>query len=298
MATPLSIIGGFLGSGKTTLLNRLLVDNEGVRFGVLVNDFGDLAIDEELIASHKGDTIALSNGCVCCSISSDLMQSLVQLVALAPDHIVIEASGVSDPGRLRDLAHLDRALDPGMVVVLVDAAQIIEQSNDPFLSDTVERQLSSADTLILNKCDLVSDLEPVRSFLASRVGHATKIETSYGDIPSAALLTGTTNTSGKVKTDFDLAHDSFFRSFTLNGPARLTQEKFERNCRTLPESLLRMKGFLKFEGESRFCEVQWSSRRLDIKASCSNQVIDRLVVVGTTDLPEPPKIADVLGLSY
>ena len=100
---PLTVIGGFLGAGKTTLLNRLLAGGTGRRFAVLVNDFGALDIDGRLVAEHGGDTIALANGCVCCTIGDSLIDDPVR-IAETPDrfdHIVVEASGVADPGTHR-----------------------------------------------------------------------------------------------------------------------------------------------------------------------------------------------------
>ena len=102
---PLTVIGGFLGAGKTTLLNRWLREANGQRLAVLVNDFGALNIDAELIAANTGETIALSNGCVCCQIGDDLSGALIRVLESADrfDAVVIEASGVSDPWRIAQL---------------------------------------------------------------------------------------------------------------------------------------------------------------------------------------------------
>src|ERR1700748_2298313 len=101
---PFTVIGGFLGAGKTTLLNRLLAGETGRRFAVLVNDFGALDIDSRLIARHGGDTIALANGCLCCTIGDSLVTNLLALLETPErfDHIVVEASGVADPARVAD----------------------------------------------------------------------------------------------------------------------------------------------------------------------------------------------------
>ena len=106
--TPLTVVGGFLGAGKTTLLNHLLRQTKQ-RLAVLVNDFGAINIDAELVASHNGNTISLANGCICCSIGDNLVEALVDLTRQRslPDHIIIEASGVADPARIAELARLD-----------------------------------------------------------------------------------------------------------------------------------------------------------------------------------------------
>src|SRR5260370_27798592 len=113
-AIPFTVSGGFLGAGKTTLLNRLLRGATGRRFAVLVNDFGALDIDGRLVADHGGDTIALANGCLCCTIGDSLVTTLLSLLEHPErfDHIVVEASGVADPGPGPDLAVLAPRLAP------------------------------------------------------------------------------------------------------------------------------------------------------------------------------------------
>lgn len=161
---PVTVLTGFLGAGKTTLLNRWLRDpgtpaHPAQRLAVLVNDFGAINIDAELVRARTGDTIALSNGCVCCQIGDDLTAALVQVVnASEPfDGIVIEASGVSDPWRIAQIGKADPDLTLDGVIVLVDAAAILRQAADPYLTDTLERQLGHADLVVLNKADLASE---------------------------------------------------------------------------------------------------------------------------------------------
>jgi G3E family GTPase len=98
-AVPITILTGFLGAGKTTLLNRILSSNHGLRVGVLVNDFGAINIDAELVVGVDGNMISLSNGCVCCQIRDDLVESVVALLARpeSVEYILLEASGVADP---------------------------------------------------------------------------------------------------------------------------------------------------------------------------------------------------------
>ena len=186
---PFTVIGGFLGAGKTTLLNRLLADASGRRFAVLVNDFGALDIDGRLVTQHGGDTIALSNGCLCCTIGDSLVQTLMFLLERADgiDHIVVEASGVADPARIADLGVLDPRLRRDGVVVVVDAADVRERAADRRLSDTVERQLRAADLLVLNKLDLANDLPALRRWLSA---HATApmLEAVQANVPVSLLF--------------------------------------------------------------------------------------------------------------
>ncbi|MET0210494.1 MAG: GTP-binding protein [Burkholderiaceae bacterium] len=189
---PLTVIGGFLGAGKTTLLNRWLREAGGQRLAVLVNDFGALNIDAELIAANTGETIALSNGCVCCQIGDDLSGALIRVLE-APDRfdaVVIEASGVSDPWRIAQLGRADPGLALDGVIVLVDASVAQAQWRDPLLADTVERQLRAADLIVVNKVDLIDDEREraaLRAWIESIAGAVPQFETSEAEVPLAML---------------------------------------------------------------------------------------------------------------
>ncbi len=116
---PFSVIGGFLGAGKTTLLNHWLRHAQGQRLALLVNDFGAINIDADLIEAHAGDTIALTNGCVCCQIGDDLSLALLRVLDSARrfDAVIVEASGVADPGRIAQLGRADPRLRLDAVIV-------------------------------------------------------------------------------------------------------------------------------------------------------------------------------------
>ncbi len=152
---PFSVIGGFLGAGKTTLINRLIQQPQTPRLAILVNDFGDIAIDEALLETHGGDTIALKNGCICCSIGNDLSRALGRVLDsdTAVEHIVVEASGVADPGRIMDAARISSELEPAAIVVVVDAGALLTQLEDRWIADTVAAQLDGADLFLVNKLD-------------------------------------------------------------------------------------------------------------------------------------------------
>ncbi len=197
---PFTVIGGFLGAGKTTLLNRLLAGTEGRRFAVLVNDFGALDIDGRLIARHGGDTIALANGCVCCTIGDSLVETVLKLLERKQgfDHIVVEASGVADPGRIADLGVLDDRLVRDGVVVVADAGDVRARAADRRIGDTVRRQLEAADLIVLNKVDLVDDLAVLRCWLSTH-STAPVLEARQCEVP-VDLLFGLDRrgTSGKA----------------------------------------------------------------------------------------------------
>src|SRR5688572_19939366 len=158
--TPVTLVAGFLGAGKTTLVKHLLQADHGLNLGVVVNDFGSINIDGDLIREVQGETqtVRLTNGCICCSIRGDLLETVVQLTAQpdAPQHIVVEASGVSDPLQLvqtfmlPELVPITR-LDG--VIAVADAAEIAVTLQGGS-AELASRQISAADLVVMNKIDL------------------------------------------------------------------------------------------------------------------------------------------------
>ena len=153
---PFTVVGGFLGAGKTTLVNRILRGAAGTRYAVLVNDFGAINVDAGLVAAHDGQTMALTNGCICCSLSDGFIETMLRLMADpgAFDHVIVEASGVAEPGRIMDFARLDPLLSPDAVLALADAETLLDRLADPRIGDVVARQVAQGDLLLLNKTDL------------------------------------------------------------------------------------------------------------------------------------------------
>ncbi|AUI50898.1 CobW family GTP-binding protein [Arthrobacter crystallopoietes] len=159
MTARLGIIGGYLGSGKSTLVNRLLAGVLPGRTAVVVNDFGSVNIDADLIASASGDTIELTNGCICCQISDDASRTMSALAARGDlDHVLCEVSGVGDPGQLamwRDFP----GFSPGPVLVCADATAVRRLLKDEYVGDTVARQLAAAEVVLVTKTDLALTAE-------------------------------------------------------------------------------------------------------------------------------------------
>ena len=153
---PVTLIGGYLGAGKTTLINRLLNQPElPSGTAVLVNDFGDINIDESLIRSesNNGNVIGLSNGCICCSISDDLSQALDQLNTLPITQVILETSGVAEPARVWQHCHYP-GFSPKAAVVVVDAVNFEQRSKDKYVGALVSAQTAQADMLVLSKTEL------------------------------------------------------------------------------------------------------------------------------------------------
>jgi len=189
---PVTIVGGYLGAGKTTLVNQLLRQAAGRRLAVLVNDFGELPIDADLIESEDDDVINLAGGCLCCSFGADLLGAVMRLTQRVPrpDQLLIEASGVALPDAIAASLSLlgDVALDA--VVVLADADSVRARAADRYLADTIARQLRAADLVVLNKIDLVSadGRTALHAWLAEMAPGAKRLEAVRGQLPPEALL--------------------------------------------------------------------------------------------------------------
>ncbi len=158
---PVTIITGFLGSGKTTLLNHILSNQEGLKTAVLVNEFGEIGIDNELIVTTDDNMVELNNGCVCCTINNDLIDAVYRVLERPDkvDYLVVETTGVADPlpvaltflgTELRDMTRLDS------IVTLVDSANF---SLDLFNSQAAYSQIAYGDVILLNKTDLVDEAD-------------------------------------------------------------------------------------------------------------------------------------------
>src|SRR5271170_7058847 len=192
---PMTILTGFLGAGKTTLLNLILTGKHGLRVGVLVNDFGAINIDAELVVGVDNNMISLANGCVCCQIRDDLIESVVALLARPEGigYILLEASGVADPGgifatfsdaNLRDRIRLDS------VICVVDADQVFAHPEYPPLMELKLHQVGFADMLILNKVDLAGpeQVAKVHAWLNEHFNRLRIVETNYCEVPYEILL--------------------------------------------------------------------------------------------------------------
>lgn len=241
---PVTVIGGYLGSGKTTLLNGLLAQSAGRRIAVLVNDFGDIGIDSDLIAAADGDTVTLTNGCVCCMIGSDLMTALwsVRDRDEPPDQVIIEASGIADPA---SIAH--HALTPGFdldgVVVLLDAETVRRRERHPVVGRTIRRQLAAADVLVINKIDLVSSnqLTDLDSWLVRVAPRVPVLHTRAGRVPLSALVGFAHH---EIPSAGALSHDDEYVATSVLLDRPIERSELERLLDGLPSGVLRVKGIV------------------------------------------------------
>ncbi|MEP5632377.1 MAG: GTP-binding protein [Tateyamaria sp.] len=194
---PVTLLTGFLGAGKTTLLNHLIRDPEAGRIAVIMNEFGDVGLDHDLIEESTEETILMQSGCICCSIRGDLLEALGKLIArrnngsLAFDRVVIETTGIADPGPILHSLVVDQLVGPCFrmdgVVTLADAATgagILQQQSEAV------NQIAMSDLIILSKTDLVStiDLARFETQIAGINGSARRIRADHGRVPPGVLF--------------------------------------------------------------------------------------------------------------
>ena len=240
-AIPITVIGGYLGAGKTTLLNRLLQNADGRRLGVIVNDFGAIGIDAELLAAAS-DTgvINLPNGCVCCTLGGDLFETLIALrdADEPPDHIVIEASGVADPA-VAAAWGTSAGFEPGGVVVLAAADSIRRQLVDKYVGGEVERQLAGADLIVLTKADLCSGSErEAACTVIESIARSAPVDGS--DVPVDVVL----GLRPSERLDMaSAAHDDRYIRWSWIGGV-IPAAHVDSLLADLPLGLLRLKGWI------------------------------------------------------
>ncbi len=244
---PLTVIAGYLGSGKTTLINKLLADAGGRRIMVLVNDFGELAIDAELIAARGGDTISLSNGCVCCAIGGDLFQAFAKALDASPrpDHLVIEASGVAEPDRIANFARAEPELRLDLIVTLVDALNARTQADDPLIGRTLHQQFQSAGLLLITKDQLAGQEQAtgLASWLSTLCPETPILR---GEMDLEILLGPETNPPPSVDQkhphDHDHSHEDMYERWSFSAPLAPDVEALRVVLENLPTGILRLKG--------------------------------------------------------
>lgn len=303
MATPLTVIGGFLGAGKTTLLNHVLRGAGGVRYAVLVNDFGEIAIDDRLVVAHGGDTVSFANGCVCCTLGDSLLDTVDRLLATdpAPDQFLVEASGVADPTAIADVATLHPDLARDLVIVLCDAASVRERAADERLADTVERQLAAADVLVLNHCDRV-DAEAREStfdWLRERTGLAAVATTHAAlmlDVLDAIPRRPAQAAAGRALSH-DIAHPVHTR--VVHGEMPPDHDALRERLAALAPTLLRAKGLLREAASpERWWIVQVVGRRVELRRDTVPAAPgpSALVLLAADPLPASDALALQLGL--
>jgi G3E family GTPase len=255
-----TLLTGFLGAGKTTLLNRILNGQHGLRVGVLVNDFGAINIDAELVEGVAENTINLTNGCVCCEIRDDLVKSIEQLLTRADaiDYVILEASGVADPEgivmtflsqRYEGLLRLDS------ITCIVDAEAVFAHGDNEALNMLKLRQIGFADMVVLNKVDLVGPehVEVAKEWVDHHLHRIRIIEATRCDVPLEILLAvGRFDPAHVVSRHNGQEHHhghgalgSMFQTWSFESDRPFSLEALRQMVRReLPASIYRCKGIV------------------------------------------------------
>jgi G3E family GTPase len=254
--TPVFVVTGFLGSGKTTLLNRLIATPGFLDSLVVVNEFGEVPVDHHLLEASEEKAVALPNGCLCCHLRGDLEETLIGAAMRRRrgeiagfDRVIVETSGLADPGPVAQTLYADRALERdfklGPIVTVVDAA---DTGNRNLSLEVAKSQITAADVIVLSKTDRATDLSTLEQELRNLNPQARCIPARFGDVDPALLeKSGTDHVFSTVAH-----HDRGIHSFVLKFDAPPRKDLLERFLALLVElrgaDLLRVKGIVALEG--------------------------------------------------
>jgi G3E family GTPase len=242
--TPLTVITGPLGSGKTTLLRHIL-DTFPKKIAILMNEFGEIAIDTKIIQGKNVEMADLGGGCVCCSLLGEFEAAVNEILdTVNPDTIVVETTGVAEPDALVfDIQESLTRVRLDGVVTVIDADAMVKY---PSVGHTSRLQIEGADTILLNKVDLVSEseLEAIEKKLHSFNDVASILRTKRGQVDTD-LLFGIARE--RVQPPPHHVHQPEFESFGYTSPATFNQQCFEEFADSLGADVYRAKGFIRFQ---------------------------------------------------
>ncbi len=246
------MVSGYLGAGKTTLINRAIATNGHPGLCVIVNDFGELSIDAEVLRRNDGQTLALANGCVCCSAASGLYTAFDTVLKMSPrpTQILLEASGVADPSRLISIATAEPDLRPGNVITVIDVATVRCDLGNMLKASDILRQIDAADVILLSKIDFTDTCE--RDWVVDLLAGLAP------GVPIEAIETGAALDSlfeiadGQVRripVAWSTPHEPLgkYTTRTLRCGALTDSEDFLADLEKLGPALIRVKGLVVIE---------------------------------------------------
>ena len=263
---PVTVLTGFLGAGKTTLLNRILTEPHGKRYAVIINEFGETGIDNDLVIDADEEIFEMNNGCICCTVRGDLIRILAGLMKRKDfDGILIETTGMADPAPVAQTFYVDQDVAEktrlDAIVTVVDAVNLSTHLNEAH--ETAE-QIAFADILLLNKVDLVTPqaLARVEGRIRSINPYARIVPTEKCEVDLEQVLGLKAFSLERVLEiepnfltgDHEHEHEEDITSVSLQSDIPLDPEKFDawfgRLLRERGQDILRSKGVLDFKGES------------------------------------------------
>ena len=300
---PVTILTGFLGAGKTTLIRNLILKNKSKKLAVIINEFGDLGVDGEIVKQCSDETcpeeniLELANGCICCTVADDFIPTMKSLLEgqYIPEHILIETSGLALPKPLLkafEWPEIRSRLTVDSVLAVVDAEAVVngifapqmsteleEKQNQTYvehetpLSEVFEDQINCSDVVLLTKPDLVENISDARNIIIKEMERNVPIlEVQNGDIGADVIL----GVNAAAETDLDNRrshHDGFddhehddFDTFSITVPKILDVESFKLVLETLirENDILRIKGFLRVESKPLNLLIQGVGKRLSV----------------------------------
>lgn len=262
---PVTVLTGFLGAGKTTLLNRILTEEHGRRFAVIVNEFGEEGIDNDLVVDADEEVFEMNNGCICCTVRGDLIRILSGLMKRADqlDAIIVETTGLADPAPVAQTFFVDEDVADrtklDAIVTVADAVHLASQLGE---HHEAEEQIAFADVVLLNKTDLIEskNLDSVETRIKKINPYAKIIRTARCDAPLDEVVGLNAFSLDRVlevepdflDSDHDHEHDDDITSVSFVSETPLDFEKFQtwfgKVLQTRGQDILRSKGILDFDG--------------------------------------------------
>ncbi|WP_306144783.1 GTP-binding protein [Roseibium sp. MMSF_3412] len=264
--TPVTVLTGYLGAGKTTLLNRILTENHGKRYAVIVNEFGDVGIDNDLVVDADEEVFEMNNGCICCTVRGDLIRIIEGLMKRRNhfDAILIETTGLADPAPVAQTFFVDEDVQSktrlDAIVTVVDARHLLVEIDK---AHEAQEQLAFADIVLLNKIDLVSDEERAEVEKRIRRINPTAVihRSERCQVPLENILGRNAFDLDRVleiepeflKHFHDHDHDDHVTSFSLLSDEPLDPQKFfpwmQMIAQEFGPDMLRMKGIIAFAND-------------------------------------------------
>jgi G3E family GTPase len=270
---PLTVIAGYLGAGKTTLINRLLAEEHGLKLLIMVNDFGAVNIDADLLASADEDTVTLTNGCICCTMGADLFLALGDALDRRPrpDHLLIEASGIADPGQIANAAIAEPEMSYGGIVTVVDGTAFESLSRDELIGRQICDQVSKSNMIVVSK----TGTSPTA--LIDRLCELSEspiIAAACADFSSILGLARHEKTTG---TEPGIEHPAYV-SWFYEGDATLKRECIETCLQNRPSGIFRMKGIVRDPSGGTW-EIQVIGKKVSVTRAASDS-FTRIVAIG------------------